>query len=70
MLKLSTITKVWYTCMVEGEDEQKILDYVKENDVSLEEAVMYLQGNGEIELYKHSIESDFSTEEIENVEEE
>lgn len=70
MLKISTVAKIWYTCILEGEDEQKILDYAQENDVSLEEAVSYLYGEGEIELYERSVESDISTEEIENVEEE
>ena len=60
---------VTYACWLSEEDEQKIRDYVKETDVSIENAIEGLYAEGEIDLYKNSTESDFETNYIMNVEE-
>lgn len=60
---------VWYSCDIEGEDEEKVHKFIEENGLSLTEAVDTLYWEGEISIYDHSHESDFSTEEIEAAEE-
>ena len=66
-MKIYVEAKVWYTCTLNEEDEKKVKNYAEENEISLEEAVWDLYGNTEIELYENSVESDFSTESIEEV---
>lgn len=61
---------VTYACYLSEEDEQKVLDYIGDTDLSLEDAIMELYDAGEIELYKHSTESDFSTNEIVSIDRE
>lgn len=52
---------VTYACRLSEEDEQKVLDYIGDTDLSTADAVMELYYAGEIDLYKNSTESDFST---------
>ena len=64
---------VWYTCYIDGEEEEKVRKYAEENDCELAEAVTALYeevcntGDG-ISLYANSVESDFATEEVESAE--
>lgn len=58
---------VTYACWLSEEDEQKVLDYIGDTDLSTADAVMELYDAGEINLYKKSTESDFSTNYITGV---
>lgn len=58
---------VTYACRLTEKDEQKIRDYIGDTDLSIEDAVMELYDAGEIDLYKHSTESDFSTDYVTEV---
>lgn len=73
MLKVEAVGTIYYTCELSDEDEEKVVKYIKENpeefeymivDEAIVEAVKILWNNGEIELYENSVESDYSTEEI------
>jgi len=64
-----TEATVQYACRLSAEDEQKVRDYAKENDTTLEEAVDALYSDCAINLYADSWESDFSTDAILEVEE-
>lgn len=70
MLRVTTVAKVWYSCDLEGQQEEDVKEYAKMNDVSLEDAVWELYSKGDLELYENSTESDFNTQEIECVTEE
>jgi hypothetical protein len=61
---------VTYACWLNEEDEKKVRDYIGDTDLSIEDAVIELYNVGEIDLYKDSTESDFSTNYIERVYEE
>ncbi len=61
---------VTYACWLSEEDEQKVLDYIGDTDLSIEDAVMELYCEGKINLYKDSTESDFSTNYIMSVDRE
>lgn len=70
-MKVMVVASVTYYCELSGEDQQKIeqaMELEENEDKSIEEIVMELYQSGEIDLYAESTESDFSTEEIENVE--
>ena len=69
--------EVTYRCYINDDDEAKIRELmnrdVAENNYSsltLEDAVWELYSQGELDLYDSSREVDFSTEEIEKIEEE
>ena len=64
MITVETTASVMYTCELTEEDEEKVKIYAEENDMTLTEAVDALYCAGEINLYKNSVESDFSTESI------
>lgn len=72
MLKVEAVGTVYYTCELSDEEEEKVINYVKNNSDDLDyideetimEAVRELWANGEIELYANSTESEYSTEEI------
>ena len=73
MLKVEAVAKVTYTCELSDEDEKKVVKYIKDNpdefefitnEKSILAAVEFLYNNGELDLYNDSVESDFSTEEI------
>jgi hypothetical protein len=59
---------VTYTCTLSEEDSQKVRDYIGDTDLSFEDAVLELYFSGEINIYRDFIESDFSTEQIVQVE--
>lgn len=61
---------VTYACRLSKEDEQKVRDYIGDTDLSINDAVIELYNAGEIDLYKNSTESDFSTNYVEQVYEE
>lgn len=63
-----TEATVQYACRLSAVDEQKVRDYAKENNTTLEEAVGALYDDCAINLYADSWESDFSTDAILEVE--
>lgn len=70
MITVEVTAMVQYTCELTAEDEEKVKAFAEENDVDLDVAVWELYADGEIDLYKHSVESDFSTERIDDAYEE
>ena len=70
MITVEVTASVLYTCELTAEDEEKVKVFAEENDVELASAVWELYSVGEINLYKNSVESDFSTERIESAYEE
>ena len=64
MLKVEVSALVTYTCYLDDDDEDKVQEYAKENECNLEEAIFSLYTDGELDLYKNSTESDFSTESV------
>lgn len=68
MIKVEVKAEVTYTCFLSKEDSEKVKKYAEENDCDLKTAVeeLYINAplNESIELYKDSVESDFSTEEF------
>lgn len=73
MITVEAIARVNYTCTLTDKEEQLVLNYIKDNKEEFEfmtdknkiiKAVNELYSDGEIELYEHSTETDFSTEEI------
>lgn len=72
-MNIEAIATVTYTCELSEEDEQKVLQYIKDNaddfnfmsaKQKIIKAIDELHGNCEIDLYDNSTESDFCTEEI------
>ena len=61
---------VTYACGLNEEDDQKIRDYIGDTDLSTADAIMELYDAGEIDLYKNSTESDFSTNYITSIDRE
>jgi hypothetical protein len=61
---------VTYTCFLDEEDSARVKELAEEYDLELEEAVRWLYRSNELNLYKNSVESDFATDEIVQVEEE
>ena len=59
---------VWYTCELDDDQAREGVEYMAKNDCSAEEAVDVLYYKGDFGLYDNSMESDFSTEEVESVE--
>jgi hypothetical protein len=70
MITVEVTASVMYTCELTAEDEEKVKAFAKENDVELATAVWELYSGSEINLYKNSVESDFSTERIDDAYEE
>ena len=73
MFKVEAVGTIYYTCELSDEDEEKVVNYIKDNpeefeymdnDEAIVEAVRILCGNSEIELYNNATESDYSTEYI------
>ena len=58
---------VTYACRLSNEDEKKIREYIGDTDLSIDDAVIELYNEGKINLYKNSIESDFSTNDVTEV---
>ena len=61
---------VTYACRLSKAEEQRVREYIGDTDLSIEDAVIELYNEGEIDLYKNSTESDFSTNYITDVSEE
>jgi hypothetical protein len=70
MITVETTASVSYTCQLTAKDEEKVRAFAEENDVELADAIWELYWSGEINLYKNSVESDFSTESIDDAYEE
>ena len=70
MITVEVTASVAYTCELTAKDEEKVKAFAEENDVELAVAVAELYAIGEINLYKNSVESDFSTESIDEAYEE
>jgi hypothetical protein len=65
MIKIEAQALVTYTCVLTEEDEKIVLDYAKENDISVEEAIKKLWENCDIDIYAGSqTESDCQTQEV------
>ena len=64
MITVEVTASVQYTCKLSEEESEKVKEYAEENECELTEAVYALYILGEIDLYGHSTESDFSTESI------
>ena len=65
MLKVCTVCTVAYTCTLTEEDEQKVRNYAKENNVELDDAIKDLHESDEIDVYGGDYrESDSCTEEV------
>ena len=69
-LAVTVEATVTYTCYLDEEDGASVKKLADEYDLDLEEAVRWLYRSNELNLYKNSVESDFSTDEILQVEEE
>lgn len=52
---------VTYACRLSEEDEKKVMEYIGDSDLSIEDAVIELYFENKIDLYKNSHESDFYT---------
>ena len=70
MITVEVTASVAYTCQLTAEEAEKVKAFAEENDVDLEVAVWELYSDGEVDLYKNSVESDFSTERIDSAYEE
>jgi hypothetical protein len=70
MVTVEVTASVMYTCELTAEDEEKVKAFAEENDVELTSAVAELYAIGEIDLYRNSVESDFSTKRIDDAYEE
>lgn len=68
-MKVEVEARVTYTCYLSQEDEQTVRNYAEEHECDFELAVWHCYAFDKINLYYNSTESDFSTEEILNVEE-
>ena len=73
MLKIEAVARVCYTCELSDENEKMVIKYIKDNPdefkymtdkESILAAVNILYNDGQLDLYDDSVESDFSTEEI------
>ena len=58
---------VWYTCELNEIQAREVVKYMAENDCSAEYAVEMLYQNNDFGLYDSSVESDFTTDDIEDV---
>ena len=70
-MTIEVTAEVNYTCYLDDDKSKLVMDYANENNCTLEEAVWQLQFCNpykSIEIYDNSVESDFSTESIDNVE--
>ena len=70
MITVEVTASVLYTCQLTAEDAEKVKAFAEENDVDLSVAVWELYSVSEIDLYKNSVESDFSTERVDDAYEE
>lgn len=61
--------KVLYICDLSDTDAEIVQEYAEEHQCDIELALWRCYQAGKIDLYKNSVESDFSTEEIFLIEE-
>lgn len=67
-MTVTTTATVQYVCYLTDEEEEKVLEYAEAHpEKTLIEVVDELWAQGEINLYRESAESDFSTESIDSV---
>ena len=65
MLKVTAMANVYYTCFLSEEDENKVRNYSKENNISLDESTKELWDNFDIDIYAGEvIESECDTQEV------
>lgn len=73
MLKIEAVARVCYTCKLSDKNEKMVIKYIKDNPDEFEfmtdkesilAAVDILYNDSKLDLYNDSVESDFSTEEI------
>lgn len=64
-MKLRVTGTTIYECTLLEEDEAKVMEFVNQNDVSVLDAIRYLQEWCEIDVYADSINSDYITDSIE-----
>lgn len=68
-MRVLVTAEVQYCCELSEEDSKKVIEYAKETDCDYETAVWNLYyGLHSIDLYGNSWESDFSTQDIDEVE--
>ena len=70
MMNVTVTATVQYTCFLDDADACRVNEYAKQNECTLEEAVWALYTDDTLNLYDNSTESDFTTESIDQVEEE
>lgn len=59
---------VTYTCYLDEDESQMVQECAEQEECSLEDAVMMLYNEGKLNLYHNSVESDFSTEAVTQIE--
>ena len=69
MIKVAVTATLQYTFFLNKAKANKVKEYAEENDCTLEEAVWALYVGDWLDLYDDSTESDFTTESIDQVEE-
>ena len=70
MMNVTVTATVQYTCFLDEDQAQQVREYAEQNDCTLEAAVWALYADDELDLYDNATESDFTTEKIEQVDEE
>jgi hypothetical protein len=63
-MKIVANAIVQYTCTLTETDAQKVRDHAEKMGWDLEYSAFLLYNLGEIDLYKNSVESDFDTQEV------
>lgn len=69
-MNVQVTATVEYNCWLDEDKAKQVIEYAKENDCTLEEAVweLYTYCDTNFNLYEAGTESDFSTESIDCVE--
>ena len=70
MMNVTVTATVQYTCTLNNAQACRVKAYAEQNDCTLEEAVWALYTDDMLDLYDDATESDFTTESIDQVEEE
>lgn len=68
MVVRTTATVEWI-CYLRDEDADEVREYAERENCTLKEAVAELHFGGDIDLYDESYEADFTTDNIDSVEE-
>lgn len=69
MMNVTVTATVQYVCSLDDTKADKVKEYAEQNDCTLEEAVWALYTDNKLNLYDDAVESDFTTESIDQVEE-